>query len=336
MTRRFISEFVEHENLEQVFLVADKQVRANRQGGKYLQLRLADKSGAITALLWNVTDPLVQSFEAGDYLRVKGGTHIHNGALQVIISRLDRVPAESVDEQDFRMLDRVFVDGLRQRLVEMLQSVESVSLRNLAESFLADEAFMLRFQTAPAGVKNHHAYRGGLLEHVVQLMQVVQAIAPLYGELDRDMLLLGAFLHDVGKIDELTYDREFGYSDEGQLLGHLVMGCEILRKKIEETEQRTGTPFPRDAKLHLEHLILSHHGELEFGSPKVPMTLEAVTLHFLDNLDAKLHNIAQLMREDPNADSRWTPFHVSFGRKFLKSSKVESAHTREARNQQLS
>lgn len=331
MTRRFIADFGEHENLEQVFLVADKQVRANRQGNKYLQLRLADKSGAITGLLWNVTDAIVQSFDASDYLRVKGATHVHNGSLQLIISRVDRVAAETVDEQEFRTLNQAHVEGLTKRLIELLQSVQSVPLRNLAESFLADQDFLTRFQTAPAGVKNHHAYRGGLLEHVVQLMQVVLAIVPLYPELKRDVILLGAFLHDVGKIDELTYERELGYSDEGQLIGHLVMGVEILRQKIVQTEQRTGQPFPREEKVQLEHLILSHHGELEFGSPKVPMTLEAVTLHFLDNLDAKLHCFSQLMREDPNSESRWTPFHASLGRKLYKTRGAESASSKEPR-----
>lgn len=324
MPRRYISEFTEHENVEQVFLVADKQLRANRQGNLYLQMRLADRSGSITALLWNVSENLAQTFESGDYVQVRAATHIHNGSLQMIVSRIERVPSDLVDRTEFETLDRANVDGMATALAERLRAIHCVPLRNLAECFLMDEAFMTKFTAAPAGVKNHHAYRGGLLEHVLQLLRVVEAVSPLYPELDPDLMRIGAFLHDVGKIDELTYDRELAYSDEGQLLGHLVIGLRIVQEKIVEVERLSGEPFPADLRLQIEHLIVSHHGELEFGSPKVPMTLEATALHFLDNLDAKMHSFGQLLREDLNSESRWTPFHASIGRKLYKKQSHET------------
>lgn len=318
MSRRYVNELSEHESVDQVFLVVDKQLRANRQGNLYLQMRLGDKSGAITALLWNATEGLSQTFESGDYVLVKAATHVHNGSLQMIASRLERVAASAVDESEFSRIDQGHVDKLAIELAEMLRSITSVPLRNLAECFLSDDLFVAKFISAPAGVKNHHAYRGGLLEHAVQLMRVVRAVASLYPELDSDLLLMGAFLHDLGKIDELTYERELGYSDAGQLIGHLVIGVEILNRKIAEMERLTSDPFPDDLRLQLQHMIVSHHGELEFGSPKVPMTVEAMALHLLDNLDAKLHNFRQLMREDMNSESRWTPFHAAIGRKLYK------------------
>ena len=183
-------------------------------------------------------------------------------------------------------------------------------LRNLAECFLMDEGFMAKFTTAPGGVKNHHAYRGGLLQHVVSLMQLVTLAATNYTQLDPDMLVMGAFLHDIGKIEELTYERDLGYSDAGQLIGHVVLGIGIVEDKIRATEKLTGEPFPERLRLRLQHMILSHHGEYEFGSPKLPMTLEAVALHYLDNLDAKMHSLSQLIRDDVNNESAWTPYQA--------------------------
>ncbi len=191
-------------------------------------------------------------------------------------------------------------------------------LLNLAECFLVDEDFMRKFSRAPAGVKNHHAYHGGLLEHVVSLMELVHAVAPLYPSLNDDLLLMGAFLHDMGKIDELTYERDFAYSDEGQLIGHLVMAVGILEQKMREAERLAGEPLPEELVLRLKHMIVSHHGQYEYGSPKLPMTLEAVALHHLDNLDAKLHSFDQLMRDDPNVESAWTKYHPALGRKLFK------------------
>jgi 3'-5' exoribonuclease len=191
-------------------------------------------------------------------------------------------------------------------------------LRALAECFLIDDAFMGKFTKAPAGIKNHHAYQGGLLEHVVTMLTAADRIADLYPEIDRDLLLAGIFLHDIGKVDELSYDRAFGYTDEGQLLGHLVMGVEMLRDKAQRASDLTGEPFPLELLLRLKHMIVSHHGTYEFGSPKVPMTPEAIALHHLDNLDAKIHLFTREIRDDPSRESSWTPFHTNLGRRLFK------------------
>ncbi len=177
---------------------------------------------------------------------------------------------------------------------------------------------MRKFSRAPAGVKNHHAYTGGLIEHVVKLMELVTHVAPLYPAINGDLLLMGAFLHDMGKIDELTYERDFAYSDEGQLIGHLVIAVGILDRKLREVERLAGEPLPEELALRLKHMIVSHHGQYEYGSPKLPMTVEAVALHQLDNLDAKVHSFNQLMRDDPNVESSWTTYHQSLGRKLFK------------------
>jgi 3'-5' exoribonuclease len=181
-----------------------------------------------------------------------------------------------------------------------------------------DDEFMRKFTRAPAGVKNHHAYVGGLLDHVVSLMDLVQRVAGLYPEINSDLLLMGTFLHDVGKVDELVFERELAYSDEGQLIGHVVMAVGMLERKLREAERLSGEPVPEETALRLKHMIVSHHGEYEFGSPRLPMTLEALVLHYLDNLDAKIHCFRQLMRDDPNVESHWTTFNQPLNRRLFK------------------
>jgi len=316
--RRYINQLGERENIDQVFLVADKQLRANRNGNLYLQLRLTDKTGSLTGMLWNASDSTFNSVATGNYLRVAGTTQIYNGQLQMIVTRIEPTDPRQIDEQDFVTVSNEEIDRLARRLTELLRGVKNVHLRNLAECFLADEEFMAKFTTAPAGIKNHHAYRGGLLAHVVSLMEVCRVVAPLYPELDGDLLLLGAFLHDAGKIDELVYERELGYSDAGQLIGHVVMVIGTVEDKVAESERLSAEKFPPELLLRLKHLIVSHHGEYEFGSPKLPMTLEAIALHLLDNLDAKLYSVAQIMKEDAGGDSSWTSYNPALGRKFFK------------------
>ena len=166
--------------------------------------------------------------------------------------------------------------------------MQDMHLKTLAECFLMDESFQKKFTGAPAGIKNHHAYPGGLIQHVVSLMELVLAVAPRYEALNQDLLIMGAFLHDIGKIDELSYERGLGYSDAGQMVGHLVQGVLILQEKVKEAEELSGEPIPEDLVMQLQHIIVSHHGKLEFGSPKVPMTLEALALHYLDDLERKV------------------------------------------------
>ena len=318
--RRYINQLAERENIDQVFLVADKQLRANRNGNLYLQLRLTDKTGSLTGMLWNASDNVFNSVQTGNYLRVAGMTQVYNGQLQMIVTRIEPSDPRQIDEQDFVAVSSEEVERLAQRLMELLRGVQNPHLRNLAECFLADDEFMGKFTTAPAGVKNHHAYRGGLLAHVVSLMEACRVVAPLYPELDADLLQMGAFLHDAGKIDELVYDRELGYSDEGQLIGHVVMILGTVEDKVAESERLSGEKFPAELLLRLKHIIVSHHGEYEYGSPKLPMTLEAIALHLLDNLDAKLYSVAQIMKEDAGGDSAWTSYNQALGRKFFKGS----------------
>lgn len=318
MARRFVNELADGEAVDQIFLASEKQLRPNRQGNLYLQVRLSDKTGSITAMLWNATDKHYESFENGDYIHVVGTSQLYNGGMQVLAKAINKNTNASIDEADFTTLSTVKVDEMVASVGSLLRGMKNFHLKNLAECFLIDEGFVRQLRLAPAGIKNHHAYQGGLLEHVLSLMELSKVVAPHYQDLDPDLLMMGAFLHDVGKIEELTYEPDLGYSDSGQLIGHLVQGVLMLDSKIRESETHSGEEFPEELANRLRHMIVSHHGEYEYGSPKLPMTLEAIALHYLDNLDAKMHSIRQLIEEDVNKGSSWTVYNPPLRRKIFK------------------
>ena len=320
--RRFVSQLAHNEHVSQVFLASDKQLRPNRNGNLYLQLQLSDRSGAIATRLWNASENDYRGFENGDFVLVDGQTQLFQGNMQMIANSIRRARSDEVDETDFVTLQSAEIDRMAARLAEILRSIRTPELRNLAECFLMDGEFMTKFAAAPAGMKNHHAYRGGLLEHVVGLMELVLLVAPRYPQLDQDKLLVGAFLHDSAKTDELSYERDIAYTDEGQLLGHMILAISLIDEKVAEAERLSGESFPKSLVTEIKHMVISHHGEYEYGSSKLPMTLEAVALHHLDNLDAKMASFTQLIKDCPNVESNWTQYHANLGRKLYKGATI--------------
>ena len=318
MNRTPIAELSDGQQVDQPFRAADKQLRVNRQGGKYILMRLADRTGTIAGMQWNADERIFDSFDRGDYVFCRGRTQIHNGNLQVIVTEVQRMDPSEVDASDFERFDQAESDRLRARLAELIGGLRNAYLRQLGETYLADEALMARLAVSAAAVSNHHAYPGGLLRHTIDLMEICQFIAPRYPQLDGEVLMFGAFLHDLGKMDEMTGGGEATYTDQGQLLGHLVIGVQLIGEKIRQLEEKMDESFPAALRLHLEHMIVSHHGQLDFGSPKVPMTLEAVALHHIDNLDAKITAFSHLMDSDVSADANWTNYIPSIGRKLWK------------------
>jgi len=318
MSRRFVNEISDGEAIDQIFVATQKQLRPNRQGNIYLQLRLMDRTGTINAMLWNANEKIYEQFENGDFIHVLGKAQFYNGAMQIIVQKISPGHESQVDPADFETLSRANVESMVAQLNESLRAIKNYHLRNLAECFLIDETFMAKFSQAPAGIKNHHAFQGGLLQHTISIIDTAKFVSPRYEGLDPDIMVMGAFLHDVGKIDELTYDRDLSYSDVGQLLGHLTLGVEILAEKIAEAEKLSGDPFPIELSVALKHIILSHHGSYEFGSPKLPMTLEAIAIHYIDTLDSKLNSVIQMIGEDVNKDSSWTTYFPAIDRKILK------------------
>jgi 3'-5' exoribonuclease len=316
--RRYVEQLRDGDELEDVYLVADKQLRVNRNGNSYLSIELRDRTGGINSRLWNAGDQTAREFSIGDFLYANGKVQLFQGSLQVILNTIERVEAQKVDLGDFLPHTEQSIPKLMEKLKGYLLRMGNPHLRALAEVFLMDEDFVRGFTTCPAGVKLHHAYIGGLLEHVVSMMDAADKLVPLYPGTDRDLLLMGVFLHDSGKIRELTYNRAFGYSDEGQLIGHLSIGVELLETMAAKVPDLTGEPIPREVMLRLKHMILSHHGTLEWGSAKVPMTPEAMLLHVIDMMDTRMHQLAREVREDRNNPTAWTPYNHNLGRRFYK------------------
>ena len=318
MSRRLITEFQPQVQIDQVFLATHKQLRPNRNGVLYLQVDLADKSGSITGRLWNASEADFEAFEDGDYVRVEGNTQLYSGSLQLIVTAIERADPRTVNEADFLVLTPADVAGLRAELRALLDTVRSPALAALAAELLADGELMAAFERCPAGVKHHHAHAGGLLAHVVNLMRLADRVAPLYPGLDRDLLLIGVLVHDIGKTVELESHKGFSYTDAGQLLGHVLLGLDIVEQKIKAIEARTGEPFHAETALRVKHMIASHHGQYEFGSPKLPMTLEAIALHHLDHMDAKLASTIQLLQAEASIEGGWTQYQQAHGRKFFR------------------
>ena len=318
MSRRLITELPPQCQLDQTFLATHKQLRPNRNGQLYIQVELADKSGTITGRLWNASDDDFGGFEDGDYVRVEGHTQLYSGSLQLIIASIERADPRTIDESEFLVLSKHDLVRLEAELNAILATITSAPLKALADEFLADGPLMEAFRRTPAGVKHHHAYAGGLLDHVVNLLRLADRVAPLYPALDRNLLLVGVLVHDIGKTQELESLQGFSYTDVGQLLGHVLLGLEIVDAKIRAIETRTGQRFEPEAAMRVKHMIASHHGQYEFGSPKLPMTLEAMALHHLDHLDAKMAGTIQLLQNEATAEDGWTQYQQSQGRKFYR------------------
>jgi 3'-5' exoribonuclease len=318
MTRRYVEQLRDGDTIDEVFLASDKQLRVNRKGNQYVQLMLRDRTGGLSGRLWNVGEPIFRSFENGDFLHAEGKVQLFEGSLQAILTHLEKVEAEKVEVADFLPHTEQEVPRLLEKLRGYLLRLSNPHLRALGECFLMDDAFMRGFATCPAGVKLHHAYVGGLLEHTVTMMDIADRLVQFYPGVDRDQVLMGVLLHDAGKVRELTYGRAFGYSDEGQLVGHIAIGLEMLIEQAAKVPELTGEPFPRELLVRLKHLILSHHGELAYGSPKLPMTPEAMLLHGIDLMDTRMHMVLRDIKEDRLNSTAWTPFNPTLQRRFYK------------------
>ncbi len=316
MTKIFVSDIQPQMQIDTAFRIADRQLRANRQGNLYLLMQLQDRTGVISGMRWNADEKLAERFVKGSYVQIQGASQLHNGILQLIVNQIALVDEKTLDPVDFDSGTRVDVEQLWGKLGELIETISDETVRKIVDRFYLDPLVAKSFCLAPAGIKTHHAYPGGLLEHVVSLMQLADKVSSHYAVLDRDILMAGAMLHDIGKLEELLFEGELSYSDAGQLLGHLVQGVQMLDTKVREVSE-TGFAVDRAIVLRLQHIIVSHHGYLEHGSPKVPMTIEALAFHYLDEMDAKLNAALALVESDRTRDA-WTNYNPTLGRKILK------------------
>ena len=318
MKEFFISDCSQQENkiITSSFVVASKQVKAKKNGEPYLALILADRTGQIEAKMWDNVDEFIAIFEQDDFLKVKGLINKYKSRFQLTIHKLRRMEEVDIDFTDYLPKTTKDIGELWRTLTEFVATFQNPHLKSLVELFMADAEIAERYRNAPAAKTLHHAYIGGLLDHVVSLFRSCDLMSRNYPQVNRDLLLTGAFLHDIGKIQELTYNRAFTYTTRGQLLGHMIIELEMLQAKLEKLPG-----FPEELKTLLEHMIISHHGQYDFGSPKLPMFPEALLLHYLDDLDSKMEAMRAHFEREAELDGQWTSYNASLGRPLLDSRK---------------
>ena len=312
MKQAFVSALLADQTITSYFLVCEKEIRATREGKSYLRLELGDRTGTIEARMWDGFESDAASFQRDDFVKVQARVESYRNKLQVAIDKIRRAEEHEVDATDFFAHTSEDVDELYAKLVAFVALVKNPCLRRLLENVVTDPGIVPRLKRAPAAKVMHHAYLGGLLEHVVSLCGLCSVVLTHYPEADPDLLLTGAVLHDIGKLQELSYDRSLGYTDEGQLLGHILIEYEFVAKKIDAIEE-----FPPDLKTLVLHMLVSHHGRYEFGSPKLPMFREALMLHYLDDLDSKMAAVRAVLDSD-KGEGNWTAFSGALERRFLR------------------
>jgi Predicted HD-superfamily hydrolase len=296
--RRYINQLRDAERVEGAFSIANAQLGTTVKGKPYLRCLIGDKTGQLAGRMWSIEEALFRRLPTDGFVWIEGETQAYQGELQLILHSVD--PVEPSPEQLRELLPASKNDPkvMFAEVVKILGSLEHPAMRALAELYLADEHLMDAFRTAPAAQRMHHAYLGGLLEHTLNLLRLAQAVCPLYPKLSRDIVLMGVFLHDLGKTRELVYDKTFSYSDRGQLIGHIVEGAIMLHDKAHQLMAEKGVRLPAGALSVLQHIVLSHHGEPEYGAAKVPATPEAILVHYLDNIDAKMAIALEATRPD--------------------------------------
>ena len=312
MKKHFINEIKAGDLIDDIFVLSEKILAQKKDGNNFLNVTLSDKTGTIKGVVWDNVDKITAGVTSGDFVHIKGNVNEYKGALQLVIKKMEAFSADEIDPADFLPMTRRNIESMFERLLKITASVKTAHLKQLIQAFLNDEEFVREFKIAPAAKKMHHAYIGGLLEHTLSMMSLAEKIAEHYSGIDRDLLITGAMLHDIGKTEEFEYQFRIDYSDQGRLLNHIVIGIEMIDEKLSEIKD-----FPQDQMVLLKHMIVSHHGTREFGSPEPPKTIEAVILNYIDEIDSKVNGIRDFMAsEDPNES--WTSYHRLLGRHFYK------------------
>ena len=314
--KRFVDTLKSEETIDEIFVLSEKNLAQKRNGEHYLNLTLADKTGRIKGVVWDDVDRISSEVAPGDFVRAKGGISEYRGNLQFVVRAMSPCRTDTVDPVDFLPATDRNVDIMFARLTELTDSIENPHLKKLFNHFWDDEDLVGKLKTAPAAKKMHHAYIGGLLEHTLSMVMLSVKIAGHYSGIDKDLLIAGAVLHDMGKVREFEYESRIDYSDEGRLVNHIVIAVQMLEEKLQQIDS-----FPRNLADLLKHMIISHHGTREFGSPEPPKTIEAVLLHCIDEIDSKVNAIREFIAAQ-DTEENWTSYHRLLERHFYKGEKT--------------
>src|ERR1700693_4392202 len=331
MKEFYICDCTRHENkiITSSFVVVSKQIKPKKSGEPYLALTLGDRSGQVEAKMWDNVEEVLNAFDQDDFVKSKGLVNKYKNRFQLTVHKLRKLGETEIEFSDYLPKTTRNIDELWQTLTDFVASFQNHHLKSLVQSFMADPEIAAAYRNAPAAKTLHHAYIGGLLDHVVSLCRSCDLMCSNYPQINRDLLLTGAFLHDIGKIHELTYNRSFSYTTKGQLLGHMIIELEMLQAKL-----ALQPGFPGELKTLIEHLIISHHGQYDFGSPKLPMFPEALMLHYLDDLDSKMEAMRAQFERGGESEGAWTGYNPSLGRPLLNTAKFLAAKISEEEEDQ--
>jgi 3'-5' exoribonuclease len=309
----FIESLADGQAIQDIFIVSEKNMSQKKDGKPFIQVRFTDRTGSIRGVIWDNVETVRTHFDHGDYVKIQARVTTYREKLQLTVFSVQRMTIEQIDPCDFLPKTTRDTGQMFQQLLKQSQTLVNTDLKSVLQRFWDDSIFVEKFCTAPAAKSMHHAYLGGLLEHTLSVAILVDRLIKChYRGIDRDLLLTGAILHDIGKIDEYEYTTMIDYSTEGRLLNHIIIGVRMLDEKIASIRN-----FPKDTAQLLRHLIISHHGIREFGSPEPPKTLEAIILHFLDNLDSKIMGIRDYIEKSDDT-TQWTPYFYPMERHFFK------------------
>ncbi len=312
MERQNVQSLKDKDNVDSLFLVKEKHVAVGKNGRPFMGLQLGDSTGTIDARLWDRVDELAREFEVGDVLKVKGQVQLFQNRRQLIVHRLERVDSATVNFEDFIPKASKNAEDMMVELLQMVRTMKNDHLRQLVLDTLEDPEIRPKMLKAPAAKTIHHAWLGGLLEHVLSICKIMDFMGTHYPFLNRDLLLFGAIFHDIGKLWELSYDNGISYTDRGRLIGHMQIACELVDKKASRI-----LGFSEELRDICKHIILSHHGKLEYGSPKRPKFLEAMVVAMIDDLDSKVSTLKTLIDAERGSGEKWSRYNELFDRYFL-------------------
>jgi 3'-5' exoribonuclease len=304
MAHKFISEIEPGETINDIYMVREPILRSTTRGDLYIAMFLSDRTGQLNGRMWQATEAAYKSLPKPGFVHIQGRSELYQNNLQVVVNNISIVDADKVSLEDFLARTDKDTGQMLEDVKEIVGQIKHAQLNALVQEFLSDGELMDRFRNAPAAMTLHHNYLGGLLEHTCNMLRVAKAILPLYPNVQADLVLTGIFLHDIGKTKELSYDMAFSYTDSGQLIGHIVQSVVMINQRADALAAG-GTKIDQTVLDALSHIILSHHGQYEFGSPKLPATAEAFMVYYIDDLDAKMNQVTAAI-DNELGDSNWT------------------------------
>jgi 3'-5' exoribonuclease len=304
MAHKFINQIEPGEVIDGIYMVKDPILRSTTRGDLYIAMFLGDRTGQLNGRMWQATEEIYKALPKPGLIHIQGRSELYQNNLQIVVNSVSVVDASKVDLEDFLARTDKDTDKMFEEVKKIVGGIKNPQLKALVGEFLADAELMEKFRNSPAAVKIHHDYLGGLLEHTHNMLRVAMAILPLYPQVQADLVLAGIFLHDMGKTEELSYEMAFSYTDSGQLIGHIAQTLIMVNKKADALKDK-GASIDKQILDALGHIILSHHGEYEFGSPKLPATPEAFMVYYIDDLDAKVSQVTIAIENEPG-ESDWT------------------------------